>query len=512
MGGLALSRGPSSRSLVSRVRPMACRCWNSVREPSGMLAPNHTKPARAARPSSNLISRNTAGQRSVVDAERRTIRPHAGTARVSSSRRSRRNAATAARRRRTMAPVADFGFAVMSAILKNSRLRVVRSCLVTMWNSPRWPSNFFHHFAREDAIPPPLVESASRRAKTIQHVAPQGMADGQQRVIEVLGGIARHAQPLHHAPRTDVVGGGEGHDLEQTQEDEAERQRGTHRHRGITVAPEWMGQPPAELDARIGGPKGRREFWDHQAGGPDERRHAGHFDRPQTETVARHVGSVAGGGRVALVQTERRAIWRHHPRSAVQGREGGDVIRPPRPQQQPVGRQRGKVLCRGDYRPFGCHRGPPAACHATQEANGRRWSVYCPPVAARLVDAPVPSESPFSRSSRARLRPRSISQTTRIDRLYSANRGPAISTCDSTSGPGVSTPPTTADRISAYLSNFHSIFEFTRPIHPSTASTTGSSNATPVPSSMASMNPTSSSIVKVGRISKPANFSAKENM
>ena len=99
-------------------------------------------------------------------------------------------------------------------------------------------------------------------------------------------------------------------------------------------------------------------------------------------------------------------------------------------------------------------------------------------------------------------RARSISQTTRIDMLNRPNSGPAISICDRTSGPGVRMPPTTAERISAYLLNFHRLRAVTSPSQPSTASTTGSSNATPVPSSIASMKPTSSSIFTIGSILK----------
>ena len=65
-------------------------------------------------------------------------------------------------------------------------------------------------------------------------------------------------------------------------------------------------------------------------------------------------------------------------------------------------------------------------------------------------------------------RARSIIQTSMIDRLNRPNSGPAISSCDRMSGPGVSTPPTTADRISAYLLNRHSPRAVTRPIQPST--------------------------------------------
>ena len=94
--------------------------------------------------------------------------------------------------------------------------------------------------------------------------------------------------------------------------------------------------------------------------------------------------------------------------------------------------------------------------------------------------------------------------------LNRPNSGPAISICDRTSGPGVRMPPTTVERISAYLLNFHRPRAVTSPSHPSTASTTGSSNATPVPSSMESMKPTTSSIFTIGSIlngSGPVNAS-----
>src|SRR5207344_87257 len=50
------------------------------------------------------------------------------------------------------------------------------------------------------------------------------------------------------------------------------------------------------------------------------------------------------------------------------------------------------------------------------------------------------------------------------------------------------------------------------PSHPSTPMTTGSSKATPVPSSMADMKPTSSSIEMTALMVKSSNFSENDSM
>src|SRR4029079_38154 len=133
----------------------------------------------------------------------------------------------------------------------------------------------------------------------------------------------------------------------------------------------------------------------------------------------------------------------------------------------------------------------------------------------RTGDAGQPDgtrSAPVSLASAASFlrRARSISQTTTIDTWNRPNSGPAISSWDSTSGPGVSTPPTIVERISAYLLNFQRPFAVTNPSQPRTARTTGSSKATPVPSSIAIMKPTTSSIFTIGSIEKgsvPVNVS-----
>ena len=77
-----------------------------------------------------------------------------------------------------------------------------------------------------------------------------------------------------------------------------------------------------------------------------------------------------------------------------------------------------------------------------------------------------------------------------------------MSTCDSTSGPGVRTPPTRNASTSAYLLNRQRPFDVTSPSQPITARITGSSNATPVPIIIAIMKPTTSSIMTAGSILK----------
>src|SRR5262245_41845058 len=112
------------------------------------------------------------------------------------------------------------------------------------------------------------------------------MADGELRVIEVVGGGARHAEAFHHAARTGVGGDGHRDDLGEAELTEGEVEGGPGGLGGITAAPVGAGQAPADLYARreVGLERRRR-----QADEADEGGDAGRLDRPEAEAAGGEV-------------------------------------------------------------------------------------------------------------------------------------------------------------------------------------------------------------------------------
>ena len=80
--------------------------------------------------------------------------------------------------------------------------------------------------------------------EAIQHVPPERMPFGQQRMIEVVRRIPGHTEPLHNPARTKVVWHCKRYDLAQTQLLKAERQ-------GQRARPRWRTRSPntLQLDA-----------------------------------------------------------------------------------------------------------------------------------------------------------------------------------------------------------------------------------------------------------------------
>src|SRR5207247_7751502 len=97
--------------------------------------------------------------------------------------------------------------------------------------------------------------------------------------------------------RADVGGRGEGHDLVETEDTEAEIHHGARTFARIAESPVIGGQAPAHLDARS---EARRESGHRQADESGKRSHVADLHGPQPEAVLRETGLDAGGERVAL--------------------------------------------------------------------------------------------------------------------------------------------------------------------------------------------------------------------
>jgi hypothetical protein len=65
----------------------------------------------------------------------------------------------------------------------------------------------------------------ARPVEAVQHVAPERVAGGDVRVVEVVDGIVVHAEAIHHVARAGVPVGREGDDLVERERFEAEVER-----------------------------------------------------------------------------------------------------------------------------------------------------------------------------------------------------------------------------------------------------------------------------------------------
>jgi hypothetical protein len=71
----------------------------------------------------------------------------------------------------------------------------------------------------------------------------------QARVIEIVGGVARHAQLFHHSPRPAVRRNREGNYLRKLQVVESETENGLSAFRGQSLSRKLSAQTPIDLDA-----------------------------------------------------------------------------------------------------------------------------------------------------------------------------------------------------------------------------------------------------------------------
>src|SRR4051794_1876418 len=108
------------------------------------------------------------------------------------------------------------------------------------------------------------------------------MADGEDRVVEVVAFFVCHTDLLHHAARTDVGGHREGNNLRQSQFLKAERHSRLGTFGAIALPPEFGSEPPANFDARRERGLKARTIQANETG---EGCNSGNFYRPQPETM-----------------------------------------------------------------------------------------------------------------------------------------------------------------------------------------------------------------------------------
>src|SRR4051794_35324457 len=123
----------------------------------------------------------------------------------------------------------------------------------------------------------------------------------QDRVVEILLRRPRHADPLHHGPRTGVVGHREGYDFLEPELLEAVANRGAGRLAGVALPPMLSGEAPADLDA---GRERRREVDVGQPDEADEWGDSGDLDRPAAVPPRLEMAPETGRQLVALLAVE----------------------------------------------------------------------------------------------------------------------------------------------------------------------------------------------------------------
>lgn len=196
------------------------------------------------------------------------------------------------------------------------------------------------------------------------------MADGDAWVLEVVGRVVAHPEPLHDPPRRFVAGRGEGDDLVQTELLEAVRNRGPARLGRVAAAPVLAGEPPPDLHG------GREVFLEARPGEPDEAdeaRPVRDLDRPQPPALLLELPADVLRERVALGARQGRHEMAHRLVVGVQGREGLEILLAPLPQQEALGAELGHAAMIGKAR----HRGVCAS-----EAPGILRSVHAVPLSS----------------------------------------------------------------------------------------------------------------------------------
>ena len=127
-------------------------------------------------------------------------------------------------------------------------------------------------------------------------MAAESVTLGYQRMVEVISGMMRHAEPLHHSTGREIAPARQRHDFTQAQLAEAERQHRVCPLSSVSPAPILPAKSPSHLDA---GREVRLEPGSRQPDEAGKRSHADGFHGPETPTVLLDVGLDALRQRVA---------------------------------------------------------------------------------------------------------------------------------------------------------------------------------------------------------------------
>lgn len=158
----------------------------------------------------------------------------------------------------------------------------------------------------------------------------------QERVVEIVGRIMRHADLLHHAAGGEVRGHRERYDLFEPERFETEGEHGPRALRGVSLPPVLRAEAPPDLHARseVCLEAGHRETDETREG-----RSAADFHGPEPEAALIEVSLDPRDKGVAFLPRQDSPQVLHDPWIGIQRRERRPIGGEPSPETQPIGLQ-----------------------------------------------------------------------------------------------------------------------------------------------------------------------------
>jgi hypothetical protein len=174
-------------------------------------------------------------------------------------------------------------------------------------------------------------------AESVENVPPQLVAGRDPGMIEVLGRVAVHPDPLHDPDGSLVEHRGPREDLGQSGDLETVPKRLPGSFRCVTLAPRLRSEPPADL----GGRRERGfECVNQEAREAKKARRVPALHHPQTVPMLREPSLDSPHEVLGLVATQRTGEIVHYLGVRVHRGEGFEVCLAPRPEDEPLGGQR----------------------------------------------------------------------------------------------------------------------------------------------------------------------------
>jgi hypothetical protein len=156
-------------------------------------------------------------------------------------------------------------------------------------------------------------------------------------MVEVVGGVAAHAKPLHHRPRAAIRHACKRDDFAEGHLFEAERKRRPSRLGRIAVTPGRPRQPPTDLHSRH---EARLEPGHGEPGETNELARRPQLKRPKPKPVRLEPSLDPLNQHVTLPPTQRPRKVLHDHRISIHRSKGPQILRQPPPKLKPRSLQR----------------------------------------------------------------------------------------------------------------------------------------------------------------------------
>ncbi len=153
-------------------------------------------------------------------------------------------------------------------------------------------------------------------------------------MVEVVGWVVSHTNPLHDTSRSNIAGHGKRHDLFKLQCMNAKLQRSAGAFGGKPPAPIVGRKAPPNFDA---GREVRLKVWNRQADKSSKRRNASNLDGPEAKAVLIEVCFYPQRERVTVFTPQERGQMLHHAPIGIKCRERFAIGWTPPPQTKTRG-------------------------------------------------------------------------------------------------------------------------------------------------------------------------------